>query len=157
VYKEMQAAGHQLAMHSFTHPKMEGLPDYASIDWEYNEDVKAMKSQFNGYTTPYFRPPFGTEGARMRSRLVKAVGSKATITNWSVDVEDWLWAETNTPEQQKVAFQRDVNKGGNLVVLHYLYPSTVSYLREFIQIAKKTGKQLMRVDQCMMDPSAPPL
>ena len=157
VYKEMMAAGHQLAMHSFTHPKMESLPDYASIDWEYNEDIKAMKSQFNGLTTPYFRPPFGTEGARMRSRLANAVGSQATIVNWSVDVEDWLWAETNTPEQQKVAFQRDVNKGGNLVVLHYLYPSTVSYLREFIQIAKKTGKQLMRVDQCMMDPNAPPL
>ncbi|KAF1918558.1 glycosyl hydrolase-like protein [Ampelomyces quisqualis] len=157
VYKEMMAAGHQLALHSFTHPKMESLPNYAAIDWEYNEDIKVMKSQFNGLDTPYFRPPFGNEGARMRSRLVKAVGSKATITNWSVDVEDWLWAETSTPEQQKVAFQRDVNKGGNLVVLHYLYPSTVSYLREFIQIAKKTGKQLMRVDQCMMDPSAPPL
>lgn len=157
VYREMRAAGHQLAMHSFTHPKMEGLPDYASIDWEYNEDVKAMKSQFDGLTTPYFRPPFGTEGARMRSRLVNAVGDKATITNWSVDVEDWLWAQTSTPEQQKVAFQRDVNKGGNLVVLHYLYPSTVSYLKEFIQIAKATGKQLMRVDQCMMDPNAPPL
>jgi peptidoglycan/xylan/chitin deacetylase (PgdA/CDA1 family) len=156
VYKEMAAAGHQLAMHSYTHPKMEGLPDYASIDWEYNEDIKAMKSQF-GIETPYFRPPFGTEGARMRSRLAKAVGSKATITNWSVDVEDWLWAETSTPEQQKVAFQRDVTKGGNLVVLHYLYPSTVSYLREFITIAKATGKQLMRVDQCMMDPNAPPL
>jgi peptidoglycan/xylan/chitin deacetylase (PgdA/CDA1 family) len=156
VYKEMAAAGHQLAMHSYTHPKMEGLPDYASIDWEYNEDVKAMKSQF-GIETPYFRPPFGTEGARMRSRLAKAVGSKATITNWSVDVEDWLWAETSTPEQQKVAFQRDVKKGGNLVVLHYLYPSTVSYLKEFITIAKATGKQLMRVDQCMMDPNAPPL
>ncbi|KAF2023372.1 glycoside hydrolase/deacetylase [Setomelanomma holmii] len=156
VYKEMMAAGHQLAMHSYTHPKMEGLPDYAAIDWEYNEDIKAMKSQFN-IETPYFRPPFGTEGARMRSRLTKAVGSKATITNWSVDVEDWLWAETSTPEQQKVAFQRDVNKGGNLVVLHYLYPSTVSYLKDFIQIAKATGKQLMRVDQCMMDPNAPPL
>ncbi|CAN9228835.1 unnamed protein product [Alternaria alternata] len=157
VYKEMMAAGHQLALHSFTHPKMEGLPDYASIDWEYNEDVKAMKSQFNGYTSTYFRPPFGTEGARMRSRLTKAVGNTASIVNWSVDVEDWLWAETDTPEQQKVAFQRDVDKGGNLVVLHYLYPSTVSYLREFIQIAKATGKQLMRVDQCMMDPNAPPL
>jgi peptidoglycan/xylan/chitin deacetylase (PgdA/CDA1 family) len=157
VYKEMMAAGHQLALHSFTHPKMEGLPDYAAIDWEYNEDVKAMKSQFNGYTSTYFRPPFGNEGARMRSRLTKAVGNTASIVNWSVDVEDWLWAETDTPEQQKVAFQRDVDKGGNLVVLHYLYPSTVSYLREFIQIAKATGKQLMRVDQCMMDPNAPPL
>ncbi|KAH9866012.1 hypothetical protein J1614_008576 [Plenodomus biglobosus] len=157
VYREMQAAGHQLALHSFTHPKMESLPDYAAIDWEYNEDIKAMKNSFNGLDTPYFRPPFGNEGARMRSRLSKAVGPKATIVNWSVDVEDWLWAETNTPEQQKVAFQRDVDKGGNLVVLHYLYPSTVSYLREFIQIAKKSGKQLMRVDQCMEDPSAPPL
>jgi len=157
VYKEMMAAGHQLALHSYTHPKMEGLPDYASIDWEYNEDIKAMKSQFNGLETPYFRPPFGTEGARMRSRLAKAVGSKATITNWSVDVEDWLWAETSTPENQLAAFKRDVAKGGNLVVLHYLYPSTVSYLREFIQIAKATGKQLMRVDQCMEDPAAPPL
>jgi peptidoglycan/xylan/chitin deacetylase (PgdA/CDA1 family) len=136
---------------------MEGLPDYAAIDWEYNEDVKAMKSQFNGYTSTYFRPPFGNEGARMRSRLTKAVGNTASIVNWSVDVEDWLWAETDTPEQQKVAFQRDVDKGGNLVVLHYLYPSTVSYLREFIQIAKATGKQLMRVDQCMMGPNAPPL
>jgi peptidoglycan/xylan/chitin deacetylase (PgdA/CDA1 family) len=157
VYKEMMAAGHQLALHSYTHPKMEGLPDYASIDWEYNEDIKAVKSQFNGLETPYFRPPFGTEGARMRSRLVKAVGKKATITNWSVDVEDWLWAETSTPENQLTAFKRDVAKGGNLVVLHYLYPSTVSYLREFIQIAKATGKQLMRVDQCMMDDAAPPL
>ncbi|KAF2278573.1 glycosyl hydrolase [Westerdykella ornata] len=157
VYREMQAQGHQVALHSFTHPKMEGLPDYASIDWEYNEDIKAVEKQLNGLHTPYFRPPFGNEGARMRSRLAQTLGKKPTITMWSVDVEDWLWAETDTPEQQLKAFQRDVDKGGNLVVLHYLYPSTVSYLRQFIQIAKATGKQLMRVDQCMMDPNAPPL
>ena len=79
-------------------------------------------------------------------------------------------------QKQLEAFQNDVAKGGNLVVLHYLYPSTVNYLREFIQIAKATGmhihghakatcgltkfvtgKQLMRVDQCLEDPSAPPL
>ncbi len=157
VYNEMKAAGHQLAMHSYTHPKMEGLPDYNAIDWEYNNDIAAMKRAFNGFTTKYFRPPFGTEGARMRSRLTNAVGADATITEWSVDVEDWMWALSSTPEQQKVAFQRDVNAGGNLVVMHYLYPTTVSYLQDFINIAKATGKQLMRVDQCMMDPNAPPL
>ncbi|KAF2786825.1 carbohydrate esterase family 4 protein [Melanomma pulvis-pyrius CBS 109.77] len=157
VYREMQSQGHQIALHSYTHPKMEGLPDYAAIDWEYNEDIKAVDKQLNGLHTPYFRPPFGTEGARMRARLATAVATKPTITMWSVDVEDWLWAQTDTPEQQLTAFQRDVDKGGNLVVLHYLYPSTVSYLRQFIQKAKATGKQLMRVDQCMMDPNAPPL
>ncbi|KAF2710087.1 carbohydrate esterase family 4 protein [Pleomassaria siparia CBS 279.74] len=157
VYREMQSQGHQIALHSYTHPKMEGLPDYDAIDWEYNEDIKAVDKQLNGLHTPYFRPPFGTEGARMRSRLANAVGTPPTITMWSVDVEDWLWAQTDTPEQQLTSFQRDVDKGGNLVVLHYLYPSTVSYLRQFIQKAKATGKQLMRVDQCMMDPNAPPL
>ncbi|KAF2181017.1 carbohydrate esterase family 4 protein [Zopfia rhizophila CBS 207.26] len=158
VYREMMAQGHQVALHSFTHPKMEGLPDINSIDWEYNEDIKAVEKQLNGLHTPYFRPPFGNEGARMRQRLSQTVGTENTyITMWSVDVEDWLWAETSTPEKQLEAFQRDVDKGGNLVVLHYLYPSTVSYLRQFIQKAKATGKQLMRVDQCMMDPNAPPL
>ncbi|KAF2262955.1 hypothetical protein CC78DRAFT_618050 [Lojkania enalia] len=156
VYKEMASQGHQIALHSFTHPKMEGLPNYAAIDWEYNEDIKATRDEL-GITTSYFRPPFGNEGARMRSRLANSVGKKPTITNWSVDVEDWLWAETDTPEQQLTAFQRDVDKGGNLVVMHYLYPSTVSYLRQFIQIAKASGRDLMRVDQCMEDPDAPPL
>ncbi|KAJ1327462.1 peptidoglycan-N-acetylglucosamine deacetylase [Microdochium nivale] len=159
VYREMSSQGHQIALHSYTHPKMEGLPDNEAIDWEYINDIDAMKDAFgSGYRSNYFRPPFGNEGARMRQRLTQVLGtSDAYIMNWSVDVEDWLWAETSTPEKQLDAFKRDVNKGGNLVVLHYLYPSTVSYLREFIRIAKATGKQLMRVDQCMMDPNAPPL
>lgn len=41
--------------------------------------------------------------------------------------------------------------------MHYLYPTTVQYLPQFIALAKATGKQLMRVDQCMEDPEAPPL
>ncbi|KAH7027349.1 glycosyl hydrolase [Microdochium trichocladiopsis] len=159
VYREMASQGHQIALHSYTHPKMEGLPDNEAIDWEYINDIEAMKDAFGANTkSNYFRPPFGNEGARMRQRLTQVLGTADTyIMNWSVDVEDWLWAETSTPEKQLDAFKRDVNKGGNLVVMHYLYPSTVSYLRQFIQIAKATGKQLMRVDQCMMDPNAPPL
>ena len=158
VYQEMASQGHQIALHSYTHPKMEGLPDTAAIDWEYNQDIAAVKKIFPGMTSTYFRPPFGTEGARMRQRLAATLGvPNPTITMWSVDVEDWLWAQSGTPEQQLTAFKRDVNKGGSLVVLHYLYPTTVGYLREFIRLAKATGKQLMRVDQCMMDPNAPPL
>jgi peptidoglycan/xylan/chitin deacetylase (PgdA/CDA1 family) len=158
VYLDMAARGHQIAMHSYTHPKMEGLPDYQSIDWEYNNDIGAVKQVFNGLHTPYFRPPFGTEGARMRQRLSSALGdANPYIVQWSIDVEDWLWAESSTPEKQLEAFKRDLAKGGNLVVMHYLYNTTVNYLPEFIRLAKATGKQLMRVDQCMEDPNAPPL
>ncbi|KAK7924459.1 hypothetical protein PG985_006513 [Apiospora marii] len=158
VYREMQSQGHQIALHSFTHPKMEGLPDYAAIDWEYNKDIATVKKTFDGLVTPYFRAPFGNEGARMRQRLAVALGTESPyIVQWSVDVEDWLYATGPTPEKQLDAFKRDLAKGGNLVVMHYLYPSTVGYLKQFIQLAKATGKQLMRVDQCMEDPNAPPL
>lgn len=143
-------------MHSYTHPALEGLADEAAIDWEYGNMVRATAQTFGGLQTPYFRAPFGTEGARMRQRLAVVV-DEPYIVQWSVDIEDWLWAESATPARQLDAFRRDVAKGGNLVVMHYLYPSTVGYLKQFIQIAKATGKRLMRVDQCMMDPNAPPL
>ncbi|KAK1752050.1 hypothetical protein QBC47DRAFT_389514, partial [Echria macrotheca] len=157
-YKEMAARGHQIALHSYTHPKMEGLPDDASIDWEINNDVGAVRQTFgNKVATNYFRPPFGTEGARMRQRLSAGLGGNPYIVQWSVDVEDWLWAQTSTPGKQLDAFKRDVNKGGNLVVMHYLYQSTVDLLPEFIKVAKATGKRFMRVDQCLEDPNAPPL
>ncbi|KAL2878013.1 hypothetical protein SGCOL_006760 [Colletotrichum sp. CLE4] len=157
IYQDMMKEGHQMALHSYTHPRMEGLPNNDAIMWEYSQDIAAVKEQF-GITTRYFRPPFGNEGARMRQQLVAATGSNNPyIVNWNIDVEDWLYAQSDTPEQQKVSFKRDLDKGGSLVVMHYLYPSTVSYLRDFIKMAKATGKQLMRVDQCMEDPDAPPL
>ncbi|KAI1491281.1 hypothetical protein F5X96DRAFT_668892 [Biscogniauxia mediterranea] len=156
VYADMARRGHQIALHSYTHPALEGLPDEAAIDWEYRNDFRAVAETFGGMQSRYFRPPFGTEGARMRQRLAALVDDPY-IVQWSVDVEDWLWAESDTPEKQLEAFKRDVAAGGNIVVMHYLYDSTVSYLQEFIDIAKATGKQLMRVDQCMMDPNAPPL
>ncbi|KAF2501984.1 glycoside hydrolase/deacetylase [Lophium mytilinum] len=159
VYRDAAARGHQIALHSFTHPKMEGLPSTAAIDAEYVSDLAAMASTFPDLPkSTYFRPPYGTEGARMRERLAAVLGVEdPSVVMWSVDVEDWLWGESGTPEKQLDAFRRDVGKGGDLVVMHYLYASTVGYLREFIREAKATGKRLMRVDQCMMDPGAPPL
>jgi len=162
IYKDMASRGHQIALHSYTHPKMEGLADTAAIDWEFTNDIGAARQVFgtgssSGHTN-YFRPPFGTEGARMRQRLAANLQDpNPYIVGWSVDVEDWIWAETNTPGKQLDAFKRDVAKGGNLVVMHYLHNSTVELLPEFIKIAKATGKKLMRVDQCMEDPKAPPL
>lgn len=158
VYKDMMSQGHQIALHTFTHPKMEGLPDYNAIDWELNQDIAVVAQTFNGLNSPYLRPPFGNEGARMRYRWTQAAGREdASIVNWSVDIQDWLWANSPTPGKQLDAFKSDVDKGGNLVVLHYLAQNTVDLLPQFIAYAKATGKNLMRLDQCMEDPAAPPL
>lgn len=51
---------------------MEGLPSLAAIDWGINNDIAAVASQL-GIQSMYFRPPFGTEGARVRQRLAALI------------------------------------------------------------------------------------
>ena len=98
----------------------------------------------------YFRPPYGTVGARTRQRLASHLPNPHII-NWSVDIEDWLWANTSTPERQLEAFYRDVRQGGNLAVMHFVSESTVDYLVDVIRFVKRLGLEIMRVDQCLGD------
>ncbi|KAM5431691.1 hypothetical protein McanMca71_004925 [Microsporum canis] len=155
VYKEMLGRGHQVALHTFSHPMMEGLPTTEGIDREFVKNMEVFKEKL-GVESRYFRPPFGNVGARTRQRLAALV-TDPYIVNWSVDIEDWLWAGSPTPEKQFEAFKRDFEKGGDIAVMHYLNPTTISYFRDVFQLVKKSGKRIMRVDQCMEDPSAPPL
>ena len=117
------------------------------MDWEYNNDIAAVKQVFNGFTTPYIRFPFGTEGARSRQRFAAAIGTTPKFIEWSIDVGDWLWGTSSTPEKQLQAVQDGINSGGNLIVMHYLYQSTVDYLPQFIEMALAAGKQIMRIDR----------
>ncbi|EPS26836.1 putative peptidoglycan N-acetylglucosamine deacetylase [Penicillium oxalicum 114-2] len=154
-YREMLSKGHQVALHSNTHPKIEALPSMEEIDDEIIQSIDALREELQ-ISSKYFRPPFGTVGARLRQRLAKYI-ENPYVMNWSVDVEDWLWANSPTPEHQLDAFYRGVARGGNLAVMHYLHPTTVAYLRPFIHYVKSKGLKVMRVDQCLEDPSSPPL
>ncbi|PKX91741.1 polysaccharide deacetylase family protein [Aspergillus novofumigatus IBT 16806] len=155
VYREMLRRGHQIALHSNTHRKMEGLEAIEDIDDEIIRNIRAFGS-FLGVESRYFRPPFGTIGSRTRQRLA-VYTSDPQIVNWSVDIEDWLWGDTETPERQLEAFYRDVRRGGNLAVMHYLKPSTVKYFPQVIRFVKAMNLTIMRIDQCLEDPSSPPL
>ncbi|KAI5288078.1 hypothetical protein KEM52_001315, partial [Ascosphaera acerosa] len=153
VYREAVKKGHQVALHSYTHPALEGLPSIEEIDDQLQKNIDAL-DRVVGTKATYFRPPYGTLGARTLQRLHALVGPKARAIVWSVDIEDWLWAKKK-PARQWAAFTRDVDKGGNIVVMHYLHKSTVQYLRDGIRLIKSKGLDIMRVDQCLGDADAP--
>ncbi len=52
-------------------------------------------------------------------------------------------------EKQFNAFKRGVDQGGSLVVLHYLYPSTVRALRQMVRYAREKGMEIMTVGECL--------
>ncbi|KAF7587752.1 hypothetical protein BBP40_006797 [Aspergillus hancockii] len=116
-YREMLKRGHQIALHSDVHLKMEAMDSIDSIDKDIINNLATFKTLL-GIESRYFRPPYGTIGARTRQRLAIHIRDPQ-IVNWSVDIEDWMWADSETPERQLEAFYRDVERGGNLAVLHY--------------------------------------
>ena len=152
VYREALALGHQIGFHTYTHPYLSSCTD-ADIQYQFSAGLQAIQQQLGVFPT-YIRTPYGNMDARYR-QITADLGIRNV--QWSIDVEDWLWGTTSTPQKQLTAFNRDFNKGGNIVVMHYLYASTVSYLKDFIATAKAAGKKIVRVDQCIGDPRAPPI
>ena len=155
IYSAAAKQGHQIALHTFSHPHMEAVQSDAGIDMQMQKNVLAMSQELN-MTSHYFRPPYGTLGARTRQSVSRFL-SDAQIIMWTIDVKDWLYGSTDTKadQLQYKSFVSDLDAGGDIVVMHYLYESTVDQFRQMIQYAKFKGKQFVRADQCVGDPKAP--
>lgn len=155
-YREMIEQGHQIGLHTMSHPHMESVKTEEEIDSQITQNIEIVQDKL-GVWTKYFRPPFGTVGARTRQSLARHIEDPEIIM-WSIDVKDWVYGvnpDGDPQRQQYKAFQDSLNKGGSIVVLHYLYRSTVDQFRDMIKLAKSQGRQFVRVDQCVGDPQAP--
>ena len=142
--------GHQIGLHTETHPHMEAVRTEREIEYEISENVKVVKEKL-GVDTTYFRPPFGTIGARTRQALGRLL-SDPQIIMWSIDVRDWVYgidASGDPSRMQYKAFEDQLNSGGSIVVMHYLYKSTVDQFQDMIRLAKAKGREFVRMDECI--------
>ena len=155
IYLAAARDGHQIGLHSFSHPHMEAVQSDDAMNMQIQKNVEAMSQELK-LASQYFRPPYGTVGARTRQSVSRFL-SDAQIIMWTIDVKDWLYGPTDNDQLQYKAFTSDLDKGGDIVVMHYLYESTVDQLRQMIRYAKSKGKQFVRMDQCLGDPQAPEL
>ena len=155
-YLEMIEAGHQVGLHSMTHPHMEDLETDDDIDRESTRNIAVVKDKLN-IEPRYFRPPYGTVGARTRQALCRHMLNPRLVM-WSIDIKDWVYGidpDGDIDRKQYKAFENSLNNGGDIVVLHYLYQSTVDQFRDMIRLAKSKGRQFVRMDQCVGDAEAP--
>jgi peptidoglycan/xylan/chitin deacetylase (PgdA/CDA1 family) len=143
-YKDALAQGHELGIHSHTHPALTTIPD-SELNNQVNLPMTTFQNLF-GVTPVLFRPPYGNVDARLRLKLAE---SQLKTIMWSIDVKDYIYGPSSTPEMQLTSFNNDLAKGGNLVVTHFIYSSTVDYLAGMIQSAKQQGKNIMPISQCL--------
>ncbi|MGE4273617.1 MAG: polysaccharide deacetylase family protein [Desulfitobacterium sp.] len=89
--KEIQARGHAIENHGYSHPH----PDQLSIQANQEEILKteSIIQEITGQKTKYYAPPYGERGA---SGLKAAGNLGYTTILWTLDTVDWR--PESTPE-----------------------------------------------------------
>jgi peptidoglycan/xylan/chitin deacetylase (PgdA/CDA1 family) len=130
------AAGHELGLHSHTHPRMPTLGDKA-IMREFYRSRQAIQEAV-GQDLTIYRPPFGMHSSRV-GRL-----AEAAIIMWDVDPQDWRRAN-----QRKISSHITARvQPGSIVLLHEL-AATTRALPEILEKLRADGYQLVTVSELL--------
>lgn len=140
----LQAAGHTLASHTWSHPDLTKL-DYNGIDQEL-EKVEAAFIKILGLKPTYFRPPYGNYNDLVLQVLRDRGYQKVFI--WSDDTED--------ADGQSVSYGQNVitsaanTAGPHMVLMHSTEPHTHDQLVPFALTAfKNKGYGIVSADTCL--------
>ena len=129
VIKRMQAEGHLVAHHTFTHqPKTILHAKALANEIRHTDEALAHLD----IVTPYFRPPYGITSPPI-ARAIRATAKKAI--GWDVRSLD-----TIIHDEDKL-FHRIVRKltNGNIILMHDRLPHTLTVLERLLQYLKENN------------------
>ena len=129
VVKRMQAEGHLVANHTFTHQPKNILHAKALANEILHTDETLAHLDI---VPPYFRPPYGITSPPV-ARAIRATAKKAI--GWDVRSLD-----TVIHDEDKL-FHRIVRKltNGNIILMHDRLPHTLTVLERLLQYLKENN------------------
>lgn len=131
----MEAEGHQVGIHSYSHKLLTGL---SAADL-YTE-VGALRAQLTallGHGGFAIRPPYGKTDAALLLR------ADAPVILWSIDPEDWSDRDSARQTAHIVSHARD----GDIILLHDIYPSSVDTTLQAVDALLQEGFYFVTVDE----------
>lgn len=134
VIKEMISDGHQIGIHTFTHRDLTKLRDK-----EILEEISLTKDVLNdmGYTANTVRPPYGS----YNDHIVKLV--KEPLVLWTIDTRDW----ESKDSKKIVSVVKSKVRGGDIILFHDMYESTVEAVRVLVPYLIDEGYDLVSVEK----------
>ncbi|WP_019425037.1 polysaccharide deacetylase family protein [Paenibacillus sp. OSY-SE] len=129
VAKQIQAEGHELENHAYTHPNMSELS--AGLQSQQIEKTKRLLKETLGIENKWFAPPSGDFNA-LTVTTAHAHGLSTVL--WTLDTVDWKKPEPSTI-LQKI---RKKVEPGTLILMHPTSSSSRA-LQDMIRIIKDKG------------------
>ncbi|MES1916086.1 MAG: hypothetical protein MHM6MM_007938 [Cercozoa sp. M6MM] len=103
-------AGHEVAVHTFSHRDMTMLNETARAE-EIQNTLDAIDAALPGYQPRYWRPPYGATSDAIRDEVLAKFGLAQAL--WTLDTEDWKFENTVTEIEATL-----LQGAGHIVLLH---------------------------------------
>lgn len=124
--RQLAAAGHEIAHHSWDHPNFTKLDD-AAIDAQMKRTERELVKLAPQAYRPFFRPPFGDRDVRVLRHLLQ---EGFLPVYWTVDTLDWQPAATPESVLEKVAASG--SEPGAILLCHVASKPTLRALPRLI-------------------------
>lgn len=133
--KQIAAAGHVVADHSYSHSNTIAIFPTAKLTADIKQGADIIE-QATGKRPMWFRPPFGVTNPRY-AKALKTLGM--TSIGWSVRSMDTTKPDAN------ILLRRitDSLKPGSIVLLHDTQQVTLQILPQLIQQVQKRGMEIV--------------
>lgn len=127
IAKRIQAAGHEMENHAYSHPNMSELSE--GLQTQQIDKTKQLLKETLGVENKWFAPPSG-DFNMLTVRTARALGLKTVL--WTFDTRDWMKPAVSTILRR---FQ-EKTEPGSLILMHPTAPSS-SALNDMIRILKE--------------------
>jgi len=140
IMRRIIADGHELANHTWTHPKLSSLSDNAVR----SELKRAHSALVNlGVAPRMYRPPYGAITARQKQWIMNEFGYP-TI-QWSVDPEDWR-TKSAALTRSRILNQ---TRPGAIILVHDIHVSSIDAMPGTLDGLLAKGFRFVKVSELM--------
>jgi len=136
VVRSIQARGHQLGNHSWSHPELPKL-SVNQIAGEIDRTNEAIR-QATGVKPTILRPPYGAVNGAVLEQL-RARGMSSIL--WSVDTRDWADRNSQIVCSRAVAGARP----GAIILMHDIHQTSVNAVPCILSSLKQQGYSFVTV------------
>lgn len=137
ILQRMVAEGHEVANHSWSHPKLTALSS-EEVRHEIESTQQAVEAAI-GQRPKLVRPPYGA----VNQAVVDAMGLPSIY--WNVDTEDWRSHDSRVINE-KVRMQACP---GCIILMHDIHQSTVDSLESVLQFLTSEGYNLVTTSELL--------
>ena len=134
----LHRAGHELANHTFTHPRLYQDPSVEHIMLQAKRCDNVLE-ELGIRKTRFLRPPGGGWNTRIFNAMRR---SNLRLGLWSLNTADY----TGRPKEEIVNLVLGSVRPGDVILMHSGMPNTVEALPEIVSALQKRGFTFVRME-----------